>query len=113
MLIAVLVAVLYPRFYAMTYSTRLAGVQQDALSIGAAIESLKVEGLYNPEDAGLRGLINEKTGKEYEGRVSGLNADGCFIYTHAFGGAVYVVRYDSLTGGVYEVVSRNDDTQVD
>ena len=87
----------------LVHSTRLASAKQDAANIGAAIELLKLEGRYDPDDDHLFYLVCEKSGIVFAGNISEMNADGGFIYTLNVGGTLYVVRYDAATGIADEV----------
>ena len=124
LVIALLIAAMLPAMSSLVHSARLAGAKQDAASIGAAIELLKMEGRFDlyatpgPSGAtpgpsghpirdeggsGLYDLVFEISGTRYRGSISELQADGSFLYTLIAGGAVYVVRYDASTGNVDEV----------
>jgi hypothetical protein len=104
LIITVLIIVLLPRFMSLTHKVRLADARQDALYIGAVIEELKIEGVFSPDAPGLLFAIYEKAGRRFDGQVSDLYKDGCFIYSKAAAGKLYVVRYDSPTGSVFEVL---------
>ena len=103
LVIAILVAILLPAMSSLVYSTRLAGAKQDAASIGAAIELLKLEGRYDPDDDRLYDKICEESGMSFSGNISELRADGGFLYIVTAGNATYAVRYDASTGNVDEL----------
>lgn len=103
LVIAVLIFALLPSMLSLVSNARLSNVRQDAAGIGAAIEVLKLEGRFDPDDSGLATLIFETSGIEYGGRISELKPDGCFYYSRTDGGVTYVVRYNSLTGSVENV----------
>ena len=101
LVIALLTAFLLPAMLSLVSDTRLEGAKQDAVSIGAAIELLKVEDRFDPDDDGVHEMIFEKSGTRYPGQISDLQVDGGFIYTLTIGGAAFIVRYDAASGNVY------------
>jgi len=103
LVIAVLIAFLLPGMLSLVSDARLSNARQDAASIGAVIEILKIEGRFDPDDANICDLIYEMSGVEYGGRISNMDTAGGFVYSVTDGGATYTVRYDPVTGSVNEV----------
>ena len=104
LVIVILILIMLPGMLSLVSDARAANAIRDAAGIGAVIESLKLEGKFNPEDAaGLAREIYSASGVEYEGRFSEVQPDGSFIYKRVEGGVTYAVRYDSSTGSVGEV----------
>lgn len=102
MVIAALILFLSPLMMEMITDARLLNVRQDAASIGAAIEILKLGGGYDPVYEGLYDRIREISGKSFDGFISDLRPDGGFVYSQTIGGVTYAVRYDAPTGSVVE-----------
>jgi len=103
MVIVILTIFLFPRMSALIADARYSEARQDAAAIGAAVEILKIEGLYDPDGDGLYALIVMESGREFLGTISDMEADGSFIYSHKSGDYICVVRYDSATGSVSDV----------
>ena len=95
LLVVVLIAILLPRFDMLSSKIRITDVRMDATYIGAAIETLIIEGRYDPGDDMLYDLIYEKSGRVFDGEVSELSDEGCFIYTKTVEGVPYSVFYDA------------------
>lgn len=98
-----LAAIIYPKLEALVIDSKFDGLRQEVYDIVAAIEVLKLDGAFDPDDS----LISEKiagvTGAECGGWICDLHSDGCFTYNKDLNGVVYVMRYDSPSGSVFEV----------
>ena len=109
LLVTALAVILTPKLELAVAEARLNETRQDALSIGAAIRALQMEGLYGPGGADSGGnldlgkLVAERTGRAHAGQVCDLGPDGSFVYRRLYAGAWYAVRYDQATGSASEV----------
>ena len=110
--IALLTAALFPAMASLISDARIAGAKQDAASIGAAIELLKIDGSFDPADHGLYDKVCELSGAQFHGQISELRSDGGFLYTVEAGNATYVVCYDATSGNVYEAENGDANTVI-
>ncbi|MDR3120078.1 MAG: prepilin-type N-terminal cleavage/methylation domain-containing protein [Clostridiales bacterium] len=106
--VAILIAVLFPRMNGLVSGARRSEVRRDAQHISAAIELMKIEGVYDPDDTRLGDRIRESAGRDFEGRVTELKTDGGFTYTRQVGGESYSVTYDAATADFTDTVPRDN-----
>ena len=92
--IVMLTILLFPRFAALTIDARQSELRQDARSIQAAIELLKIEGRFDNSDEKMTEAIQDYIGKRLTGRVSSVTQEGSFIYTKDVDGFRYQIAYD-------------------
>jgi len=104
LVIGLIMAFIYPQMAALVLDAHLAEVRQDALAIGAAIEAIKLSGVFDPGDMRLSDMICEIAGKRFDGHIDELGADGSFIYSRTVSGVEYSVLYDSRSSSVEDVM---------
>ena len=92
--IVMLTILLFPRFAALTTDARQSELRQDARSIQAAIELLKIERRFDSEDERITEVIEDYVGRRLSGRISALTSGGSFIYTKDVEGYRYQIAYD-------------------
>ena len=92
--IVMLTILLFPRFAALTIDARQSELRQDARSIQAAIELLKIEGRFDNRDEKMTEAIQDYIGKKLTGRVSSVTQEGSFIYTKDVDGYRYQIAYN-------------------
>ena len=102
LVLVLIISFMFPRMASLISKTRFESAKRDAAYIGAVIERMKIEGIYDPDDAGINEIIREKSGTEYPGYISELMSDGSFAYSLAIGDVVYKVYFNPQTCGVYE-----------
>ena len=92
--IVMLTILLFPRFAALTIDARQSELRQDARSIQAAIELVKIEGRFDNRDEKMTEAIQDYIGKKLTGRVSSVTQEGSFIYTKDVDGYRYQIAYN-------------------
>ena len=93
--IVMLTILLYPRFASFVADARQSELRQDARSIQAAIELMKIEGRYDIQDTWVTDTIQEYVGRRLHGQISSLNRDGGFVYTNDVEGYRYQIAYEA------------------
>ena len=104
--IVMLTILLFPRFAALTIDARQSELRQDARSIQAAIELLKIEGRFDYKDERMTEAIQDYIGKRLSGCVSSITQEGSFIYTKDVDGYRYQIAYDYQSREFIEVERR-------